>query len=64
MITKKLVKYRGRGGVVQNLRIVVTKYSVPFGIRSFRSLSKQAKKEWMYKHRNTGNFNWEEEEEM
>ena len=49
---------------MQNLRIVVTKYPVPFGIRSFRSLSKQAKKEWMYKHRNTSNFNWDEEEEM
>lgn len=33
-------------------------------IRSFRSLSKQAKKEWMYKHRNASSFNWDEEEEM
>lgn len=33
-------------------------------IKSFRSLSKQAKKEWMYKHRNASSFNWDEEEEM
>lgn len=33
-------------------------------IKSYRSLSKQAKKEWMYKHRNASSFNWDEEEEM
>lgn len=33
-------------------------------IKSFRSLSKQAKKEWMYKHRNASSFNWDEEEEF
>ena len=26
-------------------------------IKSFRSLSKQAKKEWIYKHRNASSFN-------
>ena len=33
-------------------------------IKSFRSLSKQAKKEWIYKYRNASSFNWDEEEEM
>ena len=33
-------------------------------IRSFRSLSKQAKKEWLYKHRNASSFNWDDEYEM
>ena len=31
--------------------------------RTIRSLSKQAKKEWMYKHRNASSFNWDEEKE-
>ena len=33
-------------------------------IRSFRSLSKQAKKEWIYKHHNASGFNQAKEEEM
>lgn len=33
-------------------------------IKSFRSLSKQAKKEWIYKHRNASSFNWDEETEF
>ncbi len=33
-------------------------------IRSFGSLSMQAKKEWLYKHRNASSFNWDDEYEM
>lgn len=33
-------------------------------IRSFRSLSKQAQKEWLNKHRYSSSFNWEDELEM
>lgn len=33
-------------------------------IRSFGSLSKQAKKEWLYKHQNASSFNWDDEYEM
>lgn len=32
-------------------------------IRSFRSLSKQAKKEWIMKHKYSGSFDWFEEDE-
>ena len=33
-------------------------------IRSFRSLSKQAQKEWLNKHRYSSSFNWDDELEM
>ena len=33
-------------------------------IRSYRSLSKQAKKEYMKKKANSSSFNWDEEEEL
>lgn len=33
-------------------------------IRSFRSLSKQAQKEWLYKHKYSSSFNWDDELEM
>ena len=33
-------------------------------IRSFRSLSKQAQREWLNKHRYSSSFNWDDELEM